>query len=77
MNGNLQVEDIKGALAIGTKSASCPGNSINGNLQVTNNTGAIEVFNDVAKGNLQCQGNSSITGGGDKANSLQGQCAGF
>jgi Pro-kumamolisin, activation domain/Bacterial Ig-like domain (group 1) len=97
VRGNLQVQSNKSAVAIGTSSASCPGNSINGNLQVTNNTrpveifsnavngnmqvtnntGAVQVFNDVAKGNLQCQSNSSITGGGDKAASLQGQCAAF
>jgi hypothetical protein len=44
---------------------------------IPTNIAAVQVFDDAAGGNLQCQSNSSITGGGDTAKSLQGQCAGF
>jgi hypothetical protein len=77
VNGNLQFTDNGAAAAIGTTSASCPGNTIGGNLRVDRNSAAVEVSNNAAGGNLQCRSNASITGSGDTAASLRGQCAGF
>jgi hypothetical protein len=77
VKGNLTFHNNGTAVAIGTTSASCPGDTIGNDLQVNNNTAAVQVFDDTAGGNLQCQNNSSITGGGDSAKSLQGQCASF
>jgi len=77
VKGNLTFHNNGTAVAIGTTSASCPGNTIGNDLQVNNNTAAVQVFDDTAGGNLQCQNNSSITGGRDTAKSLQGQCAAF
>jgi hypothetical protein len=77
IKGNLQVHNNGTAVAMGTTSASCPGNTISKNLQINNNLALVQVFDDKVGGNLQCQGNASITGGGDTAKSLQGQCAGF
>ncbi len=77
VKGNLTFHNNGTAVAIGTTSASCPGNSIGNDLQVNNNTAAVQVFDDTVGGNLQCQSNSTITGGGDTAKSTQGQCAGF
>ncbi len=77
VKGNLTFHNNGTAVVIGTTSTSCPGDTIGNDLQVNNNTAAVQVFDDTAGGNLQCQSNSSITGGGDTAKSLQGQCAGF
>jgi hypothetical protein len=52
------------------------GNTVTGNLQDQNNT-ATRVFTNIVGENLQCQQNSSITGGGNTAKSKQGQCAAF
>ena len=78
VKGNLTFHNNGTAVAIGTtSSASCPGNTIGNDLQINNNLALVQVFDDAVGGNLQCQGNSSITGSGDTAKSLQGQCAGF
>jgi hypothetical protein len=76
VRGNLQITNNNTAVAIGTASASCSGDRIGGNLQVNNN-GSVEVADDAAGDDLQCRGNSSITGSGDIARLLQGQCADF
>jgi hypothetical protein len=46
-------------------------------LQDQNNIGSTQVFSNVITAALQCQGNTSITGGGNTALSKQGQCAKF
>jgi hypothetical protein len=53
------------------------GNTVSGNLQDQDNTGPSQVFNNSIGKNLLCQGNSSITGGGNSAKSKQGQCSAF
>ena len=77
VNGKLQFNNNGTAVAIGTTSASCPGNTIGGNMQINRNIATVQVSDDTVKGSVQCQGNYSITGGGDTAQSLQGQCAAF
>jgi hypothetical protein len=53
------------------------GNIVSGNLTDQSNTAPAQVFNNVVGGNLLCQQDSSITGGGNMAKSKQGQCAEF
>jgi len=77
VKGNLTFHNNGTAVAIGTTSASCPGNTIGNDLQINNNLALVKVFDDTVAGNLQCQNNASIAGSGDTAKSLQGQCAGF
>ncbi|MGA2411323.1 MAG: hypothetical protein ABSG46_13160, partial [Candidatus Binataceae bacterium] len=77
VKGTLQFDNNATATTIGTTSASCPGNTIGGNLQVISNFDAVQVFDDTAGGNLQCLFNRSITGDDDTARLLQGQCADF
>ena len=78
VKGNLTFHNNGTAVAIGTTSASCPGDTIGNDLQVNNNLAAVQVFDDTVGGNLQCQSNSPMpTGSGDTAKSLQGQCASF
>ncbi len=77
VNGDLQVHSNGAPITIGGMTSACPGNTIGKSLEVKNNTAAIEVFDDMIGGNLQCQKNTSITGGGNTAKSLQGQCASF
>ncbi len=77
IEGNLQFNNNGTAVAIGTTSASCPGNKIGGRMQFNHNRAAVQVSDDTAGSDLQCHCNSSITGSGDTAESMQGQCAGF
>ena len=77
VGGKLQFNNNGSAVAIGTTSASCPGNTIGGNMQINRNIATVQVYDDTVGGSLQCKGNSSIIGGGDKAESLQGQCGAF
>jgi hypothetical protein len=77
VKGNLTFHNNGTAVAIGTTSASCLGNTIGNDLQINNNVASVQVSDDAVTGNLQCQNNSVITGGGDTAKSLQGQCASF
>jgi len=44
---------------------------------VQSNTGAAQVFTNIITNALQCQSNSAITGGANKAAVKQGQCAKF
>lgn len=76
VGGNLQVHNNDAPITIGDPSIDCQGNTIGGNLQI-NNDAAVQVFDDMVTGNLQCQNNTSITGDMDTAKLLQGQCAGF
>jgi hypothetical protein len=77
VKGNLTFHNNGAVAAIGNSSGSCAGDVIGNDLQINNNTASVQVFNDNVGGNLQCGSNSSITGSGDTAKSLQGQCTGF
>jgi hypothetical protein len=77
VHGNLQYHDARAGAFIGSSSAGCPGNTIGGNLQVNNNTAPMQVFSNAVGNDLQCGGNSSITGRGNTAKHKQGQCAAF
>lgn len=57
---------------------ACAGNTVLGNIRVENNTAATTVIGNQLSGNLQCSGNTSITGSGNTAQGhKQGQCAAF
>jgi polyvinyl alcohol dehydrogenase (cytochrome) len=75
ITGDLQFTNNGAAVTIG--SSSCAGNTVGGNLQIQNNTAPVAVFSNHVSSNLQCSGNSSITGGNNTAASKQGQCATF
>ena len=57
-------------MAIG--SFSIFGNTTNGNLNLQDNTGAIQVFNNSVARDLRCEDNSSITGGMNTAEEKRG-----
>ena len=59
VNGNLLFQNNGTAVLIG--SPSCPGNSIGGNLQVTSNSAATEVYGNSVSGNVQVTSNSAAT----------------
>jgi hypothetical protein len=69
VGGNLQVQSNSAATAIYS-------NSVTGFITDINNTGASQVFTNVSSV-LQCSGNTSITGAGNRAITKQGQCARF
>jgi hypothetical protein len=75
--GNLQVQGGGASVEVGSTSPACPGNVVQGNLQLIGNTGPIQVFSNTVSGNLQCFENSSITGGANRAPQKQGQCSSF
>jgi hypothetical protein len=50
---------------------------VKGNMQIQNDAGSTTVFNNKVGANLQCSGNTTITGSGNTALQKQGQCAGF
>jgi uncharacterized protein (TIGR03437 family) len=90
IGGNLTIQNnaaaagavgntVGGNLTVQNNSASTivNGNTVNGNLQVQDNTAPTQVFTNIVGANLQCQLNSSITGGGNTAQSKQGQCGVF
>jgi hypothetical protein len=78
VSGNVQVLGNASQLTIGSASPdSCPGNSIGGNLAVTNNVQPIAVYNNSVGKNLSCSLDHSITGAGNTAEAKQGQCAAF
>jgi hypothetical protein len=70
VGGNLTVQNNSASTIVN-------GNTVNGNLQVQDNTAPTQVFTNIVGANLQCQLNSSITGGGNTAQSKQGQCGVF
>ncbi len=75
--GNVQVTGNAAPLMLG-RGGACAGNAVLGNIEVQNNTAAIAVVGNTAGGNLQCSGNSSISGSGNKVfGKKQGQCATF
>jgi hypothetical protein len=59
VNSNVIFQNNGTAVLIG--SPSCPGNSISGNLQVTSNSAATEVYGNSVSGNLQVTSNSAAT----------------
>lgn len=78
VNGNLQFQNNATAVQIGSsQAAACPGNTIGLNLLIDRNTASVQVFNNAVKLNVNCEENSSITGGGNTALHKHGQCAAF
>jgi uncharacterized repeat protein (TIGR03803 family) len=58
--GDLQIQSNATAVQIGSASG-CAGNTINGNLQVQNNSVPTTIMNNTISGNLQDQSNSGST----------------
>jgi uncharacterized repeat protein (TIGR03803 family) len=77
VNGSLYYDGNGTAAQIGSSSGSCAGNAIGGDLEVDNNTGSVQVFNNSAQDDLTGTGNSSITGAGNTAKNKIGQCSTF
>ncbi len=75
MNGNETVGPNTAPLVFGNP-PSCAGNSLKGGITFTGNS-SLEVFGNAIGNTLACQGNTSITGGGNTAKSKTGQCATF
>jgi hypothetical protein len=70
VGGNLQVQNNAGELTIGPAPVgSGPGNIVQGNIQVKNNTGGGSLTDNSAGGNCQLGGDTpGISGGGNTAN---------
>ncbi|MDO5677521.1 MAG: hypothetical protein Q4G35_08460 [Propionibacteriaceae bacterium] len=90
IDGNIQVKYATGAVTVtnssltgdiqieeGTSSITLTGNTLEGNIQVFKNPrGTKTITNNSMRGNLQCkENNPAPTGSGNKAQSLEDQCA--
>ena len=77
IDGNVIVTGNASAVMVG-EGGACTTNTIRGNLQVLNNTAAVSVIDNKVAGNLQCSGNTSISGSGNTvAGQKQNQCSSF
>ena len=73
IDGNLQYQNDGVAVAIGAAPA-CAGNTIEGNLQVSGNSAAVEISANTVAGNLQVQNNtgpSTVVSGNVVGKNLQ------
>ena len=78
INGGLTLSLNSSPLMLGSGGASCPGNTINGAVQILENAGAVTVTGNRITGSLTCAGNSAISGGGNTVSGRKlGQCASF
>ncbi len=75
----LSLNSVTGNLVDQSNSASSVmlQNTVHVNMTVQGNTGPTQVTSNKVTGTLVCQSNTSITGSGDTAAKLQGQCASF
>ena len=75
----LSLNTVTGTLVDQSNSASSvmSQNTVHVNMTVQGNTGPAQVTSNKVTGTLLCQSNTSITGSGDTAAKLQGQCASF
>ena len=75
---NLFVDGNASTIVIGS-SSSCAGNTVQGKVDITNNTGAISVFGNAITNKLSCTGNNAslLTGGGNTASQKMGQCSAY
>jgi uncharacterized repeat protein (TIGR03803 family) len=77
VKGDLEINGNGAAVQVGSSSGSCPGNVIGGHIEVENNTGFVQGFNNTMLDILQCDNNTSITGGGNTARQKNSQCSTF
>jgi hypothetical protein len=76
IKGDLQFHNNGTAVDIGA--TGCAGNAVGGNVQVQNNTAAINIFGNTIGSNLQCSSNTpNPAGGSNSAKTKQGQCSSF
>jgi MBG domain (YGX type) len=76
VQGDFQFQNNAAAILIGAAApASCPGNTINGNLTIQNNTASVSAVGNTVGGNLIVQGNTAATAinGNTVSNNLQDQ----
>jgi hypothetical protein len=75
----VSLNSITGTLVDQSNSASSvlSGNKVGQTLTAQGNTGPTQVTSNQVTGILLCQSNTSITGSGDTASKLEGQCASF
>jgi len=77
LNGNLEIDGNAAPIQIGSSAGSCPGNTIGGHLELENNTSLVQGFNNTILDVLTCDGNTSVTGGGNTARQKIDQCSSF
>ncbi len=75
----ISLNSITGSLLVQSNSASSilTQNTVGSSLTDQGNTAATQVTGNKVTGILLCQSNTSITGSGDTASKLEGQCASF
>jgi uncharacterized repeat protein (TIGR03803 family) len=77
VNGDLEIDNNASTVQVGSNSGSCSGNVIGGHLEIENNSALVQGFNNVISDILQCDGNNSVSGGGNSARQKNSQCSTF
>lgn len=77
VGGNAAVYASASPVELGSTDSSCLGNSFGKNVSITYDTGATGVYNNAIAKNLACSNNTSISGSGNTAGKMRGQCAAF
>ena len=77
VNGNVLVSSNAIPILIGSPQNTCFGNTIGGSVQILSNTSAVSFFDNTVTKSVACSLNHKISGGGDTAQKLGGQCAAF
>jgi hypothetical protein len=75
----LSLNSITGTLVVQSNSgtSNISQNTVGGSMTDQGNTALTQVVSNKVTGTLVCQSNTSITGSGDTASKLEGQCATF
>ena len=75
----LSLNSITGTLVVQSNSGTSDvsQNTVGGSMTDQGNTALTQVVSNKVTGTLLCQSNTSITGSGDTASKLEGQCATF
>jgi uncharacterized repeat protein (TIGR03803 family) len=74
LNGDLEIDNNASTVQVGSNSGYCPGSVIGGHLEIQNNTALVQGFNNTISDILTCDGNNSVTGGGNTARLKIDQC---
>lgn len=78
LDGNVLVLRNATPIQIGSASdSSCLSNSFGDDLEINGNTGVTTIYNNSVAKRLTCENNTSITGAGNSAEKMHGQCSSF
>lgn len=78
VNGAMTISGTQGAVVFGAPATGCVGNTVNGRVQVRNNTGGVQIGGNRFRAPLTCSSNTPPPTNGGSPNTIRrgaGQCA--